>query len=346
MNKMIRLLLFALLPAATLAESFEAPDEVANYDYWYRVEIVIFKQKRPLPSDEFWPLEDIRYPHNMVAVAPYSDSLITPYSLSQVEDLYRTDGFTGRDAGGQSANGFLFKDFMFGDQTNINRNRQLLQSVSRADANFAGRRGNDTSPGSLQYDSTPNSGREIPDISFVMADALLDSTLPQAFRSLKKDAYTLTDVAGSLQRSSKYELLKHQAWLQPIDATPTPILIQTGDRYDDLFEIDGTLAFSRSRFLHLDANLWFTQFIPLHDSSGDRQQMMQNQGRTFSDKARNYPDLVELERHRGTHMAFHTSPLRHSRRMRSSEMHFIDHPFFGVLVKIDKFTYTIEDRID
>jgi hypothetical protein len=177
---------------------------------------------------------------------------------------------------------------------------------------------------------------------FLAVEELLDSTLPQAYRSLAKEAYTLAPIAGSLRRSSKYNLLKHQAWLQPINARPTPILIQTGDRYDDLFEIDGTLSFSRLRFLHLDANLWFTLFEPRFD----QQQFFPGQTKIYSELEKNYPELIKAEETRDTHIAVHSFPLHHARRMRSSVMHFIDHPYFGVLVKIDRFTYSLEDEAE
>ena len=147
---------------------------------------------------------------------------------------------------------------------------------------------------------------------------------------------TLTTIARSLGRSSRYELLLHQAWRQPIGNKPIPILIQTGNRYDELYEVDGTLSFSRSRFLHLRTDLWFTQFEPKFN----RQQFVRMQLGDLTAQAEKYPELVAFERNKDTHIAVHSHALRHSRRMRSSVLHYIDHPFFGVLVKIDNFTYS------
>ena len=47
------------------------------------------------------------------------------------------------------------------------------------------------------------------------------------------------------------------------DGAPTPILIQAGSRYDDYFELDGTLSISRSRYLHLDADLYSSTLLVL-----------------------------------------------------------------------------------
>jgi len=358
MNKLTYSFLLALTPASILAESPEAP----NFDHWYQIEIIVFKQKRPPLSDEKWPLEDIRYPYNMVAIAPTSDDLITPYSLEQVQNLNQTGSFIDGRSGAQNRNAlvedFMFKDFLFNDMANTSHNQQLLESknpiepiliVPLPDAGTLEPTAEIETP---DIEATPLSSAPISatisepiivsDIDFSAVEALLYSTLPQAYRSLAKEAYTLAHIAGSLRRSSKYDLLKHQAWLQPINSKPTPILIQTGDRYDDFFEIDGTLSFSRLRFLHVNANLWFTQFEPRFD----QQQFFQTQTKIYSELERNYPELIKAEETRDTHIAVHSFPLHHSRRMRSSVMHFIDHPFFGVLIQIDRFTYSLEDEAE
>ncbi len=358
MNKLTYSFLLALTPASILAESPEAP----NFDHWYQIEIIVFKQKRPPLSDEKWPLEDIRYPYNMVAIAPTSDELITPYSLEQVQNLNQIGSFADGRSGAQNRNAlvedFMFKDFLFNDMANTSHNQQLLESknpiepiliVPLPDAGTLEPTAEIETP---DIEATPLSSAPISatisepiivsDIDFSAVEALLYSTLPQAYRSLAKEAYTLAHIAGSLRRSSKYDLLKHQAWLQPINSKPTPILIQTGDRYDDFFEIDGTLSFSRLRFLHVNANLWFTQFEPRFD----QQQFFQTQTKIYSELERNYPELIKAEETRDTHIAVHSFPLHHARRMRSSVMHFIDHPFFGVLIKIDRFTYSLEDEAE
>jgi hypothetical protein len=317
--------------------------------------------KQPSLSDENWPLEDIRYPHNMVAIAPVSDDLITPYSLEQVQNLNQITRFahgrTGAQYGNALVEDFMFKDFLFNDKASTSHNQQLLESNNPAkpvlvvplpDAENleptseieAAEQSPDLVSGSLS--DKVSDLVIIEDVDFSAADELLDSTLPQAYRTLKKEALTLAPIAGSLRRSSKYSLLKHQAWLQPIESKPTPILIQTGDRYDDFFEIDGTLSFSRLRFLHVDANLWFTRFEPRFD----QQQFIQEQTKIYTEQERAYPVLIKAEETRGTHIAVHSFPLHHARRMRSSIMHFIDHPFFGVLIKIDRFTYSPEEEAE
>jgi len=323
MTRFLRYFLLVTIPSFAFAQSLQIPD----FDNWYQVEIIVFKQKRQPVSDEIWPLEVISYPANMVSVSPVSNEQITPYSLSQLEDLIDSKALfdTGKNEPAPIFDGFLFED-----RGNYLHNRQLMESANQVEPM--------EEKIETGAETEPNEVSEEPGLDFTMADELLNSALPQAFRALSGEVFTLSTIARSLRRSSRYELLLHQAWRQPIDTQPIPVLIQTGNRYDDLYEVDGTLSFSRSRFLHLQTNLWFTQFEPKFN----QQQFVRIQSGDLTKHAGKYPELVAMERNKDTHIAVHSHTLRHSRRMRSSVLHYIDHPFFGVLVKIDNFTYSLE----
>ena len=314
-----------LMPSFAFAQSLQIPD----FDNWYQVEIIVFKQKRQPVSDEIWPLEVISYPANMVSVSPVSNEQITPYSLSQLEDLVDGEELFDTNSDRPAP---IFDGFLFEDRGSYTHNRQLLESANGVEP-VAIDESIETSPETEADEEDEGQG-----FDFVMADELLNSLLPQAYRALPPEVFTLSAIARSLRRSSRYELLLHQAWRQPMNNRPIPVLIQTGNRYDDLYEVDGTLSFSRSRFLHLQADLWFTQFEPKFN----QQQFIRIKPGDLIRQAEKYPELVAIERNKDTHIAVHSHTLRHSRRMRSAILHYIDHPFFGVLVKIDNFTYSPE----
>ncbi|MBQ75386.1 MAG: hypothetical protein CMQ20_10250 [Gammaproteobacteria bacterium] len=327
---MTRLLQYFLLLVSSLAFAEEA--QLSDYGDWYQVEIIVFKQKRQPVSDEIWPLQAASYPLSMVAISPPSNDEIAPYSLSQLDDLLDSEGLFDTDAEKPAP---IFDGFLFEDRGSHIQNRLLLEAADKVEPV--------PSDEILELAPEIDASSEVeeagkPVLDFVMADELLNSPLPQAYRALPEDSLSLGTIARSLRRSSGFELMLHQAWRQPLSGKPKAVLIQTGDRYDDLYEIDGTLSFSRSRFLHLDANLWFTQFEPKFN----QQQFIQVQPGDLIDGAENYPELVEMEQNKGTHIAVHSHLLQHSRRMRSSVLHYIDHPFFGVLVQIDNFTYSPE----
>lgn len=118
----------------------------------------------------------------------------------------------------------------------------------------------------------------------------------------------LSDQARRLDISGEFQILEHMAWQQhvPERSVPQPLYIQVGE------ELTGYLAVTLGRYLHTEATLWLTP-----SQAG--------------------PDPISL------HNAAAGSPapnafaqLDESRRMRSAELHYFDHPLFGMLVRIDK----------
>jgi hypothetical protein len=125
----------------------------------------------------------------------------------------------------------------------------------------------------------------------------------RAFRFEPGSTLLLTPEDGRLQRSNSYRVVFHRAWIQPVPDRDQlrPILIQAGERIGTGWRIEGFLGITRGRFLHLDTCLWYAP-----DPSPDAQAQ----------------DSGYME-------------LREQRKMRSGELHYLDHPKFGVLARVD-----------
>lgn len=80
-------------------------------------------------------------------------------------------------------------------------------------------------------------------------------TLPVAARQMNNDSYALRVTEG-------YELLWHQAWQQPMlaEAHAPWIQIQAGSEYGGRSQLEGALRIYLERFLHLDTDLWLSDF--------------------------------------------------------------------------------------
>ncbi len=126
-----------------------------------------------------------------------------------------------------------------------------------------------------------------------------------AFYLLPDKAHKLTAEKMQLRWSKAHRPLLHEAWRQPVfDKNNAPsILIHAGRQYDDHRELEGSIQLSVSRYLHLQTNLWFTEF------------------------ARNTDDSVSPRPNRVTR-------IQQKRRMRSKDLHYIDHPLVGILILI------------
>ena len=119
--------------------------------------------------------------------------------------------------------------------------------------------------------------------------------LPRTALKLGGEARRLGSVAG-------YRVLLHGAWIQavPPREAPQPMLIEAGDRGDGVHAVEGTYAVTLQHYLHIDAVLWYIP--PEQDASA---------------RPATYMRLVE------------------QRRVRSTELDYLDHPRFGVLTRID-----------
>ncbi len=82
------------------------------------------------------------------------------------------------------------------------------------------------------------------------------------FVKLDRELRDLNDSARALDRRAKYNVVFHQAWRFAADknAADPWVLIKAGKQFQDRFEIEGSLRFYKSRFLHFQADLWLASF--------------------------------------------------------------------------------------
>jgi len=151
---------------------------------------------------------------------------------------------------------------------------------------------------------------------------LLDSAPGEAapFLPAEADGYQLGGIVRALERSSAYEPLVHLAWRQAgLDRRQAlPILVRVGPP-DEPPILEGTLQVHLSRYLHLTADLLYARDLP----SGVTDEAVPAEAVTPADGGSSAP--------RPDSALFR---LDQSRRMRSGEIHYVDHPVFGVIAEI------------
>lgn len=139
-------------------------------------------------------------------------------------------------------------------------------------------------------------GLDIPAEDATPFDPPAQSTerMTQTFPALAAGRMKLTAIEEALRRSRNYRPLAHFGWTQPGFARDSAPSISIDDFVPASSGVTGEIALSRGRYLHLTLNLAFSP----PEGSGERYL------------------------------------LRQSRRMRSNERHYIDHPKFGVIAVI------------
>jgi len=145
------------------------------------------------------------------------------------------------------------------------------------------------------------------------ATARFEQTLlATSYRWLDPRELALGTEARRLARADGYRVLHHGAWVLPVPPreSPEPMLLQVGERQGDVWTVEGTLAITLARYLHVQARLWHT------GSTDDRLRSVDALG-VMSAEPDRYFELDE------------------QRRLRTGELHYLDHPRFGVLIRID-----------
>ncbi|MCW8194064.1 hypothetical protein F6455_04610 [Proteobacteria bacterium 005FR1] len=206
---------------------------------------------------------------------------------------------------------------------------------------------------------TPSEGETVPGIAEASDEeegkealgpvkALAEKTL----LLLPREELSLTSEARRLSRSDQRRVLFHGAWLQPLpeDRKEPSVLISGGERFDEHHELEGSVNIYRRTYLHIETDLWLSQFAtnfgqerrpwpPLPwppnrtpepsflfriDDGGTG---LWHQFNQTQDKDVNailaQPYVVE-----------NVVLMQQGRRMRSEELHYIDHPKLGLLIKI------------
>lgn len=138
-------------------------------------------------------------------------------------------------------------------------------------------------------------------------------------RLLPSDQLTLTDEISKMTTDKGYDILAHFAWQQETlpKELSAPILLDQfiQQRRMESSILFGSIRIYQERFAHIEVDLELDRQIPIRirDNFALHQQID--------------PDwMSEGWRFR----------LKESRRTRPGELHYLDHPIFGVLVKFDR----------
>ncbi|MDO8862408.1 CsiV family protein [Haliea sp. E1-2-M8] len=179
--------------------------------------------------------------------------------------------------------------------------------------------------------------------------------LPTPFVQLPASAREFRGKAAYMERNGPYRVLFHEVWWQPVanqrDALPL-VLDRSGDSAS-FPPLQGTITLYLSRFLHLETDLWLNtdgSYLPgswrmpappLGPASLElvaaplltpELEEVLDFGAVYDPAWDQAEELAE-----DTAPAYpwrHAVPLQQQRRMRSNEVHYIDHPLLGLVIKL------------
>lgn len=209
--------------------------------------------------------------------------------------------------------------------------------------------------GLLQDAADPTAGSVAP----AESDATLTEPPPRwptPFVQLPASAREFRGKAAYMERNGPYRILFHQAWWQPVadQRTALPLVVDRSGDSGSFPSLQGTITLYLSRFLHLQTNLWLNtdgSYLPgswqmpappLGPVSLERVEapLLQPELEQILDFGAAYDPAWDLAGETAEAEAGPLYPWRHAvllqqaRRMRSNEVHYIDHPLLGLVVKI------------
>ncbi len=320
-------LILSLLGMAHATHAAEIEDHMSQR--WFEIEIIIFERLDVLDVnvDETLTLNKHRsWPNNLLEVADATqlsseqlpigsiDELIqpSPYCLG-FPQLREQDPVHPLLGGNERSTRNEFGDFA--GQTPVVENSVAETDLSAIDA------------------TAVTVDEPLPANAPIVAPTPLELVIEQIKtyeESLYPDSYvwlpnqSLLDDVKSINRQRTLRPVIHRRWRQPVPprSAPQPIYISAPiDQRNPatatgFARIEGFIDVTVSRYLHFGSTLWYhsdtlghaPEFLPLMPGSLSR-----------------YSQII----------AEPYMQLQESRRMRSGDLHYLDHPKFGVIVKID-----------
>ena len=221
-------LMLLLLPFKnSLANTEESALEIEPPDNWYQVEVILFTQNGNIGGEA--PPQDyqLSFPENWL-------QLINPNMPLQ------QDGFP-------LAQGSLLY------QPTLDESLRMIPMVTVADPLIATEDGFNAD--SLLINKSADTAQT------TEPEELYIPQYETPFLLLDKEFRDLNESAAALDRR-QYNVVFHEAWRFAADegADDPWVVIKAGQRFEDRFQLEGSLRFYKSRFLHFESDLWLLRF--------------------------------------------------------------------------------------
>ena len=220
--------------------------------------------------------------------------------------------------------------------------------------------------------NTPESVATLGDVSEPESLPLL----PTPFTALVGAEMEFRGKAAYMQRTGRYQILFHETWVQPVasEQRALPIVVDRSGDTREWPRLQGSVKLYLSRFLHIETDLWLNtngNYLPaswemtpaplgptslifeypeLPVEPSDTVAPPLTGANNPMDREPAIPEPAEMaleEPIEDEPMIEETGPLypwRHAvqlqqkRKMRSTEVHYIDHPMLGVVVLVSPIT--------
>ncbi len=307
---LVPLLIAAVLPISALGQA---------KDRWYQVELIIFSNEGNSSSEQWEALPTLEYPNA-------SRFLVFP---AQVEARHSQHG------GDSEVDEFGRQLIVFEDEEDT---LQAASDIPQKATSFA------TDPGATA--STDGAA----------LDSAVVPILPTPFIALPHRQREFHGKSAYMQRTGKYQTLFHETWIQPVleESRALPLIMDQSGDLQNWPRLQGSIKLHISRYLHIETNLWLNthgEYLPgewrmpapplgppsLVVEKPEPLELTEPETTPYyvTDADDGVDQELAPEEETGPIYPWrHAVLLQQKRRMRSNEVHYIDHPLLGVVIKL------------
>lgn len=313
----------ALLPAI-FVQALIAVNAAAQGERWYQVELLIFSHETGGSAEQWEPMPELAYP-------------------DAFRFLVYPEQVTARAGGheGTSELDEFGRQFLRLNAESVDENRDAAPDIPRQ-----------TSPQTLGEDALKTSG----DTDSTVDEAL--NTTPTPFIALPQRSAEFYGKAAYMQRTGQYKTLFHETWVQPVrdERNALPLVIDRSGDTGEWPRLQGSVKLHISRYLHLETNLWLNttgDYLPGNwqmpaPPLGPPSLVIEEPEPEADDYFISEPPtatpitgdelmadgVIEPQALGSQYPWRHAVLMQQTRKMRSKEVHYLDHPLLGVVIKL------------
>lgn len=150
------------------------------------------------------------------------------------------------------------------------------------------------------------------------------------FIPAQEEQLVLDHKAKQLKYNRKYQVIYHGAWQQQL-SDGQPIASYRLAVEKDGNQLDGTISVIRKRFVHVATDFW------MHETASNTT-AIKSRLKQENIQPLNNSSIIEADTpDHQTKQTIEYARLYKKERMRSNELHYIDHPLMGMLIQITPF---------
>ena len=167
---------------------------------------------------------------------------------------------------------------------------------------------------SISEDETPSNDEAIPTLEVKKSAFEIDSARE----------FSLSAEVSKIARSRDFRVISTKSWFQNIKSKDAAELIFIDSDFFKGTRIFGFFQLYKERFLHFNTKLYLSELDPLF-TQNERLMVGKN---VFNEEKE--LDIYEVKNQKVLYEVVH------SKKFRSGELHYVDHPKFGMLIKLTK----------